>query len=256
MNDDFDRPNSRFSWLTDYWAWATSGSSARLAAATGGPVLLLLLILAYLFLRGGDDSLPGSNPSATVATGATATQAPAGVLATATATVVPAQREYTVQSGDSLLAICFDLVENIEPDECVSEIVRINSLVNAGQIAVDQVLILPSAATPSTPPSTESGDTGSNEPAGETKKVVLSCDHRLPGVESDVIVRGSGFAAGEVVSGKVTGSGLVGDGQFEAVADAEGAFEVRVPIKLSGDYSVDVADFAPQRIDVGAVCEG
>ena len=70
-------------------------------------------------------------------------------------------------------------------------------------------------------------------------------------MESDVIVRGSGFTPGETVTGQLTGPALVGDGLFEATAGADGTFEVRVPIEEFGFYSVAVPGIAPQDIEVG-----
>lgn len=164
---------------------------------------------------------------------------------------MPPPPGYSVQPGDSLLAICIDKVGHLEPDECVSEIVRLNDLSDPGQIAIDQVLVLPSSAAPEAPSAPEPEE----QPAA-TRRLVLSCDHRDPGVESDIIVRGSGFTPGETVTGQLTGPGLVGDGLFEATAGSDGTFEVRVPIDEFGSYTAAVPGIAPQVTEVGTDCAG
>ncbi len=253
MSEEFDPPNSRFLWIAGYWGWATGGSGGRFAVAIGGPLLLILMAVAFILFGGGSVEGPGTGALATIPSGPTATQPPSAILPTATATPVPVPREYTVQPGDSLLAICIDMVPELPSDECVEKIVELNGLADAGQIGIDQVLMLPTNAAQEEPPANEPEE----ESPAATREILLSCDHREPGVESDVIVRGSGFTPDEVVAGQVTGSGLVGDGLFEVTAGADGTFEVRVPIETFGAYTVVTPGIAPQNIDVGAAnCDG
>jgi hypothetical protein len=50
---------------------------------------------------------------------------------------------YTVESGDSLLSICADVAPDLDPDDCVDQIVAANDLADASQITVGQELIVP-----------------------------------------------------------------------------------------------------------------
>ncbi len=83
--------------------------------------------------------------------------------------------------------------------------------------------------------------------------LALDCDHRIPDVESDVIVTVSGLQSGQTVSGSVTGPGVIGDGTFSAVANANGTAEARIPINQFGPYEVAV-DGLSGNIEVGEVC--
>ncbi len=93
--------------------------------------------------------------------------------------------------------------------------------------------------------------TPTEEPSAAT--LALDCDHRIPNVESDVIVTVSGLQSGQTVSGSVTGPGVIGDGTFSAVANANGTAEARVPISELGFYNVTV-DGLSGSIEVGEVC--
>ncbi len=103
------------------------------------------------------------------------------------------------------------------------------------------------AATP-TPAPTPTPTEEQPEPA-----ISIGCDHRIPGQESDVIVKITNLQPGQTVSGSVTGPGVIGDGTFSAVANANGTAEARVPINQFGPYNVTV-DGLSGSIDVGDVC--
>ncbi len=125
---------------------------------------------------------------------------------------------------------------------------------------VEQLAALPTptpttAATPApaaTPtPTPAPTPTPTEKPSAAT--LALDCDHRIPGQESDVIVRVSGLQPGQTVSGSVTGPGVIGEGTFSAVANASGTAEARVPINQFGPYEVTV-DGLSGSIEVGEVC--
>ncbi len=63
----------------------------------------------------------------------------------------------------------------------------------------------------------------------------------------------SGLQAGQTVSGSVTGPGVIGEGTFSAVANANGTAEARIAINQFGSYSVTV-DGLSGSIDVGDIC--
>ncbi len=107
------------------------------------------------------------------------------------------------------------------------------------------------AATPSPAATPKPTPAPTPEPSAAT--LSLNCDHRIPNVESDVIVTVSGLQAGQTVSGSVTGPGVIGEGTFSAVANASGTAEARVPIDQFGPYDVTV-DGLSGSIDVGDVC--
>ena len=86
--------------------------------------------------------------------------------------------------------------------------------------------------------------------------ILLSCEHTKPGIESEVIVRGANLTAGDTVSGTVSGSGVIGNGQFTASVLSDGTFEARVRINLTGPYMVNVAGLGTFSINVGAACPG
>jgi hypothetical protein len=81
----------------------------------------------------------------------------------------------------------------------------------------------------------------------------LGCDHRIPGRESDVIIRIGQRRPGETVTGRMTGSGVVGDGTFTATADENGVAEARVVIDDLATYTVTV-NGDTDTITVGPVC--
>jgi micrococcal nuclease len=54
---------------------------------------------------------------------------------------------YIIQAGDSLSAICATQVPDVPADSCILQIVQMNSLVDPGQIAAGQTLLLPIAST-------------------------------------------------------------------------------------------------------------
>ncbi len=93
-------------------------------------------------------------------------------------------------------------------------------------------------ATPTPAPTPAATPTPTPEPSAAT--LSLDCDHRIPNVESDVIVTVSGLQSGQTVSGSVTGPGVIGEGTFSAVANAGGTAEARVPIDQFGPYEVTV----------------
>ena len=65
----------------------------------------------------------------------------------------------------------------------------------------------------------------------------------------------SGLQSGQTVSGNVTGLGVIGDGTFSAVANANGTAEARVPINQFGSYNV-TADGLSGSIEVGDCPQG
>ena len=112
---------------------------------------------------------------------------------------------------------------------------------------VEQLAALPApepAATPIPTPMPTPTPTPAPTPAPTEEPsaatLALDCDHRSPDQESDVIVTVSGLQPGQTVSGAVTGEGMIGDGTFSAVADANGTAEARVPINQFGPYNVTV----------------
>ena len=117
------------------------------------------------------------------------------------------------------------------------------------------------AATPTPTPTPTPAPTPTPTPAPTPAPTVepgaaslaLDCDHRIPGQESDVIVTVSGLQSGQTVSGSVSGPGVIGDGTFSAVANANGTAEARVPINQFGPYEVTV-DGLNGSIEVGEVC--
>ncbi len=163
MTEQSGRVKPRFPWLTSYWQWAIGGSRWRLAAALGGPVFILLIVLAAIFEEDPEEDALGvvASPAATLAAAASSpatsvdsatrtasptpeTQAGDPPGPTATQKPTPEPSTYTVQAGDSLNAICSQQLPNIPLEECVSEIVALNGLANAGQLALEQELLLPS----------------------------------------------------------------------------------------------------------------
>ncbi len=86
--------------------------------------------------------------------------------------------------------------------------------------------------------------------------LALGCDHRIPGSESDVIVKITNLQPGELVTGTVTGPGVIGDGLFSASAGDDGTAEATVPINQFGTYNVnvDAMDGLSGSINVGDVC--
>ncbi len=107
------------------------------------------------------------------------------------------------------------------------------------------------AATPT--PAATPAPTPAPTPEPSTATLSLDCDHRIPNVESDVIVTVSGLQSEQTVSGSVTGPGVIGEGTFSAVANADGTAEARVPINQFGSYNVTV-DGLSGSIEVGEVC--
>ena len=75
----------------------------------------------------------------------------------------------------------------------------------------------------------------------------LDCDHRIPGVESDVLVSGSGFKPGIDIAVLLTGppDGVVGDGIANVTVGADGTFMVALAIRKFGDYTVTVESTDP-----------
>ena len=111
----------------------------------------------------------------------------------------------------------------------------------------------PPAPTPTPTPAPTPTPTPAPTEKPSAATLALDCDHRIPGQESDVIVRVSGLQPGQTVSGSVTGPGVIEDGTFSAVANANGTAEARVPINQFGSYNVTV-DGLSGSIEVGEVC--
>ena len=93
---------------------------------------------------------PTSPAGATGGTGAAITQTPT-VQETPLPTLTTAPLEtpaasgtttYTVQSGDSLFAICSNL-SSLDPAECVDQVLELNSISDPGAISVGETLTIP-----------------------------------------------------------------------------------------------------------------
>lgn len=150
MNGWDGRAKTKFPWLGGYWRWATNGSGFRLAVAVGLPVLLPIVVLAALFANTQDNPQAAAVPSATRVSDLAAVQATPVPTATnvpapptPAPTAVPVPLEYTVQPGDSLIAICASQVPELAVDDCVAETVQRNGMDSADQLAIGQVLVLP-----------------------------------------------------------------------------------------------------------------
>ena len=112
-------------------------------------------------------------------------------------------------------------------------------------------------ATPEASPTEEPTATPAEEqPEPAIAAIAIGCDHRIPGQESDVIVKITNLEPGEIVTGTVTGPGVIGDGLFSASAGDDGTAEAKVPISQFGTYNVNVdgLDGLSGSIDVGDVC--
>ena len=167
MSGRYGGVKPRFAGLSSYWDWATGAGVWRLAGATLGPVLILVVVLVLFFGGGGneDGSSVALEPTATSSSAVIRpTLDIAPTAAPPTSTPTPEPRQYTVQPGDSITAICFEQVTNLAPDQCEAQVVELNDLTDASQIAVDQVLVLPadaeSSAGASTPSPTPTPDPG------------------------------------------------------------------------------------------------
>ena len=143
--------------MSFFWHRTTLSLSAGKSAARGLVWLgLAAVILAVACQNGPEDA----SPTATLATtGEQAVGTATGVPGAPAFTPVPAPVLYTVQSGDSISVICQEMLPLLQLRECVSEIVRINELASANEIAVGQELILPGtspdAAAPPVSPDAE-----------------------------------------------------------------------------------------------------
>lgn len=205
MSGGFGRNKPKFPWLAAYWNSATASGLWRLAVATLGPVVALAIVLALLLGGGGsgdrfrglqDDSVTGASPTDPGdAPAISPTLEIAPTAASPAATGTPEPRLYTVQPGDSITSICFEQVSELPPDECVASTVELNGLADAGQIAVDQVLVLPTgtSAAPPTPTLTPTPDPG-------TALVVRVIDGDTIELENDDVVRYIGIDTPETGS--------------------------------------------------------
>lgn len=129
-----------------------------------GSLLALLVgtaLAVWLLIQppGGETNAPQSATIITPTTQAAAGTIPvAGSTATAaspvpsgtegpavsnTPTTSTGTTEYTVQSGDTLFAICADVAPSLDPDDCVDRIVALNDLPDAETINPGQVLEVP-----------------------------------------------------------------------------------------------------------------
>ncbi len=113
-------------------------------------------------------------------------------------------------------------------------------------------------ATPTLTPAPESTE----EPGGimpSEPAMSLGCDHRIPGVESDVLVQIEFLMPGQTVTGWVTGPGVIGDGLFSAPADESGVADAAVPINDYGFYEAfaegDGFSVGYASIEVTSACE-
>ena len=81
-------------------------------------------------------------------------------------------------------------------------------------------------------------------PAGDILDITIAvgCDHRIPNVESDVIVKVQNMLPGQTARGTVSGPGVIGDGTFSATAGEDGTAEARVPINQFGSYEAKVTN--------------
>lgn len=143
-------------WLRAYWWWTTSGQAWRFAVGIGGPFLLVAVIFVALALPGSDGEDIAQTLAQTTSTPFTAAGPDPEPTTTLEPTAPTATLEpptfYTVQPGDSLSFICDDMVPDMASSECVSQIVQLNTLVSAGEIAIGQELALPGGSTADTLP--------------------------------------------------------------------------------------------------------
>jgi nucleoid-associated protein YgaU len=86
---------------------------------------------------GAGTTTPGTTPSTQQTPAASPTQAPAGETPAASGTTT-----YTVQSGDTLFAICANL-SSLDPAECVDRVLEINSITDPGSISPGETLTIP-----------------------------------------------------------------------------------------------------------------
>ncbi|MEE8346561.1 MAG: hypothetical protein V3S20_04345 [Dehalococcoidia bacterium] len=106
------------------------------------------------------------------------------------------------------------------------------------------------SATPAVSPTPAATPTPAASP---TTALAVGCDHRIPGQESDVIVKVTNLPPGQTVSGTVSGPGVIGDGSFTATAGNDGTAQATVAINQYGSYNV-TADGLSGSINVGDVC--
>ena len=138
------------------------------------PVLVVLLLASLLSCENPSGE-PTPRPTATLSSGSQAIASPttsADGSPTPASMSTPAPTSYTVQSGDSLAAIC--AAELPEVADCISAIVVLNNLSAPDQITVGQVLQLPTGAASTTEQQTQATTAGA--PAGETAVVARAVD--------------------------------------------------------------------------------
>ncbi len=112
-----------------------------------GAGIVVVVVLAFVLTRGEDghpektEGVAASLATPTATDVATQTEPTLQPLVRTTTPTRPA--EYTVQSGDSLFAICAELVSELGLDECTTAIVELNGMSDPDQLSLGQVLRLP-----------------------------------------------------------------------------------------------------------------
>ena len=154
--------------MPSYWRWTTGGSKWRLVGGIGGPILAGLFVLGAVFGETEEPSEDLAVSTRELQASATATaqtpenlpavDPPMATLEPPAPTPVPAT--YTIQPGDSLSAICASNAPHLTTDSCILQVVQLNALVDPGQIAVGQTLLLPVASTSVSEPLLETPTTG------------------------------------------------------------------------------------------------
>ena len=161
--------------------------------------------------------------------------------------------DMVTEGNDDSAQTTNELTDNIE-DSIIRNLKDVRDLADR-KPAGEAMPEVPPEEEPVTAPEPTPTPTPTAAPPEEQPEptIGIGCDHRIPGVESDVIASVSGLQPGQTVSGSVTGPGVIGDGTFSATANDAGTAEARVPINQFGPYNVTV-DGLSDSINVGEVC--
>lgn len=110
----------------------------------------------------------------------------------------------------------------------------------------DAGLIPQPAASPTPQPTATVAATPTTEPAA-VPEAEITFEHTMPGQYSEIVVRVSGLASGQSVSGQVATanmSAIEGDGSFTLTAENDGTAVARITIYQFGEYVVTIPDLA------------
>jgi micrococcal nuclease len=198
------------------------------------PGVAFLLAAVVLAACGGDGNDEPEGPVARVtiqpdgtAPSSTQTTGPAAAAAVSpTSEPTPAPLVYVVQPGDTLSAICRTQVPATAEDSCVAQIVEMNGLANAGQIAAGQELLLPAAG-------------------GEPEPSLAGA----PGTGSD---GGTGAGGGAAQPAPSAGAGFSGNAVVTRVVDGD-----TIEVDIGGPVLVRLVGIdTPEGLAQPAVCYG